>query len=54
MIVYGGGKKGVGVLKPAPMTINNIPDDNYKIIKTHGGINGRFTVNEAKICKVHS
>jgi hypothetical protein len=37
--------KSLGVLKTAPMTINNIPDDNYRIIKAHGGINGRFTVN---------
>ena len=37
--------KGLGILKTAPMTINNIPDDNYRIIKAHGGINGRFTVN---------
>ena len=37
--------KSLGVLKTAPMTINNIPDDKYRIIKAHGGINGRFTVN---------
>ena len=37
--------KCLGVLKTAPMTINNIPDDKYRIIKAHGGINGRFTVN---------
>jgi hypothetical protein len=37
--------KGLGILKNAPMTINNIPDDDYSLIKTHGGINGRFTVN---------
>lgn len=29
----------------APMTINNIADDKHRIIKAHGGINGRFTVN---------
>ena len=33
------------LLKTAPMTINKIPDDTYKIIKDIGGINGRFTVN---------
>jgi hypothetical protein len=37
--------KSLGVLKTAPMTINNIPDDKYRIIKARGGINGRFTVN---------
>ena len=37
--------KSFGILKTAPMTINNIPDDKYRIIKAHGGINGRFTVN---------
>jgi hypothetical protein len=37
--------KELGILKTAPMTINNIPDDKYRIIKAHGGINGRFTVN---------
>lgn len=34
-----------GLLKRAPMTINNIPDENYRIIKDLGGINGRYTVN---------
>ena len=33
------------LLKQAPMTINNIPDANYRIIKGLGGINGRYTVN---------
>jgi hypothetical protein len=33
------------LLKWAPMTINNIPDENYRIIKDLGGINGRYTVN---------
>jgi hypothetical protein len=42
---WGWEKRVVGILKTAPMTINNIPDDNYSIIKAHGGINGRFTVN---------
>jgi hypothetical protein len=37
--------KGLGILKTAPMTINNIPDEKYRIIKARGGINGRFTVN---------
>lgn len=37
--------KSLGILKTAPMTINKITDDNYRIIKAHGGINGRFTVN---------
>ena len=27
------------------MTINNIHDDKYRIIKAHGGVDGRFTVN---------
>ena len=33
------------LLKWAPMTINNFPDKNYRIIKDLGGINGRYTVN---------
>jgi hypothetical protein len=33
------------LLRWAPMTINNIPDDKYRIIKDLGGINGRYTVN---------
>jgi hypothetical protein len=37
--------KDLGVLKTAPMTINNIPDDKYRIIKSQGGIDGHFTVN---------
>jgi len=33
------------LLKWAPMTINNLPDKNYRIIKDIGGINGRYSVN---------
>jgi hypothetical protein len=33
------------LLKWAPMTINQLPDENYRIIKELGGINGRYTVN---------
>ena len=33
------------LLKWAPMTINKLPDENYRIIKDLGGINGRYTVN---------
>jgi len=33
------------LLKRAPMTINKLPDEIYRIIKDLGGINGRYTVN---------
>ena len=31
------------------MAINNIPDENDRIIKNPGGVNGRFTVNYAEV-----
>ena len=52
--IGGSGAGDFWELSTTPMTINNIPDDKYRIIKARGGINGRITVNLAKIRKVHS